>query len=306
MKNKQTDKTKVNHDIILTEIQAFLLLENIEKDVQKQIDNFYNDPTYKLYKGVRNDKGYNKWKAEVIKRFGNQCCICYSGDKLVSHHLYSYKYYPELRTQVNNGVCICNTCHELFNDLHSNVNTLEQFVQYRKKFIGKSHTIVKKQIQESKSAFISTAINKSIKKEPKISKTKISSEEKLNQDKIVLAFEELKQRLFTEAQSLEKTYGREKGIRINFRDKETTSLSAITKLWAEIMRLNTLISANKMKDKTIMASKFHMNHEDFCKKLQDPNEYLNFTPSEITHLNKILSEDYKKEHAEERAKVFNK
>ena len=61
-----------------------------------------------------------------------------------------------------------------------------------------------------------------------------------------------------------------------------------------------------MKDKIIMASKFHMDHTEFCKKLQDPLEYLSFTPSEITHLNKILSEDYKKEYAEERAQVYAK
>ena len=306
MKNKQTDKTKVNHDNILKEIQAILLLDNIERDVQKQIDNFYNDPAYKSYKDVRNDKGYNNWKAEVIKRFGNQCCVCYSTDKMVAHHLYSYKYYPKLRTEVNNGVCICNTCHELFNDLYSNVNTLEQFIQYREKFKGKNHDAVKKQIQSSKSDLISNFINKASPNKSKPTKTKLSPEEKQHQDNIVFAFEELMKNLADEYGALQKKYGYEKGIQIDFRDKTTTSLSAISKLRKEITRLNTLISCNKMQDKTIMAFKFHMPYADFCKKLQDPKEYLSFTDSEITHLNKILSEDYKKEHAVERAEVFAK
>lgn len=302
---KQPNKTKNNHDNILSEIQTFFLNSGIELDINKQVDSFYNDPSYKTYKGVRNDKGYKKWKEDVIKRFENQCCVCYSTDKLISHHLYSYKYYSLFRTEINNGVCICNTCHELFNDLYSNVNTLEQFIQYRNKFKGKSHAVVKKHIQSAKISITTALFKKPIKKEIKAQKIKLSPAEQLQIDQTVLAFENLKKSLAEEMRILEKKFGREKGIRIVFRDKETTSLSATSKLLAEVMRLNTLISANKMKDKTIMASKFHMNHEDFCKKLQDPKEYLNFTASEITHLNKILSEDYKKEYAEERAKVFN-
>lgn len=290
--------TKI-HDNILDEIE--IALRNVEKDIDKQQDNFYTDPNYKLYSGVRNDKGYTKWKYEVIDRFKNQCCVCYSTENLVAHHLFSYKYYPELRTEINNGVCICNPCHEIFNKENSNVNTLEQFIQYRTTFLGWSHEEVKSGI-EFKRQFLQKHIRPvQVKKnEYKTPEIGLSKEEQLIQDEIVSSFEQLKQELANEAQLFEKTYGNQKGIRVIFRNKETTSLSAISKLRSEVMRLNTLISCNKMKDKTLMASKFHVPYDEFCKKLQDPKEYNNFTPSEITHLNKILFEDYKEEYLTER------
>ncbi|HET6243699.1 MAG TPA: HNH endonuclease [Bacteroidia bacterium] len=296
--------TKV-HDNIIDDIE--IALQNVETDIEKQQFNFYADPNYKLYLGVRNDKGYAKWKEEVIKRFKNQCCVCYSKERLVAHHLYSYKYYQELRTDLNNGVCICSTCHELFNKENSNVNTLEQFIEYRRRFKGESHDEVRESFIAKRQLMRELGIDLKPKQTvTKIPVIKLSPEKQQQQDKIVLLFEEFRQTLCDEFKFLEKKYGSEKGIRIDFRNKETTSLSAIRKLLAEIMRLNTLISCNKMKDKTIMASKFHMSYEEFCKKLNDPKEYLNFTPSEITHLNKILSEDYRAEHWAARELVFGK
>lgn len=294
--------TKI-HDNIIEDIE--IALQSIETDVKKKKDKYYSDPNYKSDSLKRIDQGYAKWKACVVERFKNQCCVCYSKESLVAHHLYSYKYYLELRTDLNNGVCICNTCHELFNKMNSNVNTLEQFVAYRINFKGQSHDYVRQSFKIKKQLMREYGI--SPKAENGIKETivtKQSFDEEQRQAKIVSSFEKLKKQLFEESKILEKKYGYEKGIRINFRDKETTSLSAISKLQSEVMRLNTLISANKMKDKKIMASKFHMPYEQFCKKLQDPKEYLNFTPSEITHLNKILSEDYREEHRTERALVF--
>jgi hypothetical protein len=260
-----------------------------------------------LYSGARKDKGYTKWKIEVINRFKNQCCVCYSTKSLVAHHLYSYKYYPELRTELNNGVCICTPCHELFNEENSNINTLDQFVQYRNTFIGWDHEEVKNSIK-FKRQLLQKHARQTENKENKNNTLdiRLSKEDQQIQDKIVLSFEELKKELDCQGKLLEKTYGKEKGIRVNSRNKETTSLSAISNLRYEITRLNTLISCNKMKDKTLMASKFHMPYAEFCKKLQDPKEYNNFTKSEITHLNKILSEDYREEHRAEREDVFKK
>jgi hypothetical protein len=291
---KTSNPIKKLHDNVMTEVQAFCLLNDVETDIGKQINKFYDSPDYKSYTGVRNDKGYANWKQSVIKRFGNHCSVCHSAEKLTAHHLNSYKYYFDLRTEINNGVCLCTTCHELFNDLYSNVNYLEQFLKFRKKFLGKSHADIRKEIKEIKAIQSVVVWRENDPPTKKIAKVKISHEKKAQSDKIVSAFEDLKQKLFSEAQALEKIHGREKGIRINFRDKETTSLSAISKLWKEITRINTLVSCNKIHDKTVMAKKFHMDHADFCKKLEDPEQYLNFTDSEITHLNKILSEDYRK------------
>jgi hypothetical protein len=117
-----------NHDIILASITTSLI--QVQKNIDIQIDLFRINN--KKYTGIRKDKGYKKWKVDVFNRFNNVCCVCLSDKKIVCHHLYSYKYYPELRTELNNGVCICNKCHELFNRHYSNVNTLDQFLEFRK------------------------------------------------------------------------------------------------------------------------------------------------------------------------------
>ena len=290
------------HDNILDDIEIALL--NVEIHIDNQVDKFYSDPNYKSYTAARNDKGYQKWKEEVIKRFQNQCCVCYSTESLVAHHLYSYKYYQELRTELNNGVCICIACHELFNEENSNVNTLKQFIEFRNNYLGLTPEEIRNRFAIKRKLL--WELGKQVKpKEVKVivPKIELPIEAQQQRDKIIGTFEELQKTLSDEAQFLEAKYGNAKDIRIKFRDKETTSLSAISKLRRELMRLNTLIRCNKMKDKTIMASKFHMSHEAFCLKLQNPEEFRNFSPSEITHLNMILSQEYYAEDKEERGEV---
>src|ERR1700741_4811876 len=123
----KSEKNKVikEHDAIMLLIQH--ALKKTEKDIKKQIDVFHKDPQYKTYNGIRNDARYKKWKNDVALRFNNTCCICLSNEKIIFHHLFSYKYYTNLRTDVNNGVCLCEVCHHNFNDLYSNRNTLQQF-----------------------------------------------------------------------------------------------------------------------------------------------------------------------------------
>jgi hypothetical protein len=290
--NKRKELTK-EHDLIIGAIQK--ALKHVQKDISLQRDNFYKDPEYKKYKGVRYDKGYTKCKNDVLKRFSNACCVCLSTEKVVWHHLYSYKYYPDLRTDLNNGVCVCEVCHSNFNALYGNVNTLEQFIEFRntdKNKDGKRLTFPEA-IESRKSSYfgIKAQNTHNIKNDSTV-KHKQTPKEKENQKKIIDSFESLKSNIIKEEEDLKKKYGYDKGIKINFRGKETTSLSAISKLSKECTRINTLISCNKIRDKKLMASKFHMSEVDFLKKLQDPAQYLNFTDSEITHLNDIKMNDY--------------
>jgi len=56
-----------------------------------------------------------KWRKHVYKRDGRECQICKTGikgkKKLSAHHLLPYNKYPEYRKNVNNGVCLCFSCH---------------------------------------------------------------------------------------------------------------------------------------------------------------------------------------------------
>lgn len=282
-------------DPLLSEIESEL--KHLQMDISIQQDKFYENPEYKEYSGNRNDKGYDKWKKSVFDKFLNTCCVCLSKEKVVAHHLYSYKYYPELRTDENNGVCLCEICHTNFNDIYSNVNTLAQFIEFREKYKGKPSKRLSSEERHKPKKLTKEGLKKLNNYRERISnplqKKPVTENKELKN--IVAKLEDLKQRLYSEYLGLIKKYNYEKGIPFEFRGKMTTTLSAQSKLQKEVMRLNTLISCNKLKDKKIMATKFFMTEEEFCKIIQDPNEYLRFSDAEITHLNRIYSQDYRKE-----------
>jgi hypothetical protein len=186
---------------------------------------------------------------------------------------------------LNNGVCLCTVCHDNFNDIYSNASTLKQFIEFREEYKGKTRKrfSIVQFISEKESEKMTTK------------KSTLKIVLTLEQEEIIKKFEELKMSLSNERQQLEKKYGKENGIKINFRDKITTSKSAITTLQNEVMRINRLNDCNKMPDKTIMAKEFHMPLNEFLSILEDPTQYLKFTNSEIVHLGLILQKNYTKE-----------
>lgn len=67
-------------------------------------------------KGRTVNPEYYIWHINVFERDKYQCQKC--GDKkggnLTAHHVFSFKDYPELRTDVDNGITFCEKCHTLF------------------------------------------------------------------------------------------------------------------------------------------------------------------------------------------------
>jgi len=77
---------------------------------------------------LRRTEEYKNWRVAVLERDGYKCQHCEkTGGRLHAHHIKSFKLYPDLRYDVENGVTLCKKCHE---DLHiANV--------YRKPFVIK-------------------------------------------------------------------------------------------------------------------------------------------------------------------------
>lgn len=78
---------------------------------------------------------YNAWRKEVYERDNYTCVICKDnkGGNLNAHHLYSYSTYEHLRTDLSNGVTLCNDCHSEFHNRFGYYNnTKEQFEQFSK------------------------------------------------------------------------------------------------------------------------------------------------------------------------------
>lgn len=75
------------------------------------------------------------WAAEVKLRDDYTCQICDKrGVYLESHHLNSYKYFPEQRYEVDNGICLCKECHRDFHKCYKGVEvTKSMFAVWKKK-----------------------------------------------------------------------------------------------------------------------------------------------------------------------------
>ena len=98
---------------------------NIRKAVMKRKDFIYywkgktgeNSANWKggncVNNQERNDSAYSQW-ARQVKRRDNFTCKINNQDckgKIVAHHILTWKDYPELRYNINNGITLCHAHH---------------------------------------------------------------------------------------------------------------------------------------------------------------------------------------------------
>ena len=61
-------------------------------------------------KKLRNTTGVNSWKQKVKQR-DKVCQCCGSSAHLEVHHVNPLSVYPNLGTDINNGMVLCQICH---------------------------------------------------------------------------------------------------------------------------------------------------------------------------------------------------
>lgn len=64
------------------------------------------------YQAERVSYKAKEWSKQVRKRDNNTCVKCGETKKLHAHHIKSFKEYPELRYDLDNGMTLCVSCHQ--------------------------------------------------------------------------------------------------------------------------------------------------------------------------------------------------
>lgn len=81
----------------------------------------------------RSIAGYTQWRTLVYERDNYTCQICgdNKGGNLNAHHLNSYKWDKKNRTNIDNGITLCEECHIRYHSLYGRGNnTKEEFNNY--------------------------------------------------------------------------------------------------------------------------------------------------------------------------------
>ena len=75
----------------------------------------------------------DKWRKAVYKKFNCTCQKCHTRTKCHAHHIFSWNSYEDLRFVVENGICLCPSCHRTFHNTYgsgnNNVDQLEEFIE---------------------------------------------------------------------------------------------------------------------------------------------------------------------------------
>lgn len=93
----------------------------------------------------RFQSGYSRWRLCVYERDGYTCVLCGDdrGGNLVAHHLDGWNWCKEKRLDVENGVTLCEECHDLFHLRFGNgENTKEQFLEFAKENRGQAKSAI--------------------------------------------------------------------------------------------------------------------------------------------------------------------
>jgi 5-methylcytosine-specific restriction endonuclease McrA len=110
-------------------------------------NGMYNDKlTQEEREKGRNYTEYYAWRDGVFERdlYTCQCCLR-RGVTLNAHHIHNYSTHRELRTELENGITMCEGCHKEF---HTKYGRFQNNVQQLEEFISRNKLIPSRATQE--------------------------------------------------------------------------------------------------------------------------------------------------------------
>jgi len=88
----------------------------------RKISEKLSGPNHPLYKHEKSDeerirdrkyREYYEWRRMVYERDDYTCQNCFEkGGKINAHHIEAYSRVEDLRTEVSNGITLCEDCHK--------------------------------------------------------------------------------------------------------------------------------------------------------------------------------------------------
>ena len=82
------------------------------------------------------DFDYSIFRENILFRDNYKCQCCGLEKKLQVHHIFSSKYYPSLKNNVNNGITLCKYCHQKYHTIYKNKHNVnaETFSKFMRDF----------------------------------------------------------------------------------------------------------------------------------------------------------------------------
>jgi len=96
-----------------------------------------NHPRWNPSKKIRERRELEEWRLSIFERDDYTCQNCnIRGTILAAHHLEAYNRSRHLRTDIDNGITLCQNCHVDFHKMFGfGSNTRKQFLE----FVGESN-----------------------------------------------------------------------------------------------------------------------------------------------------------------------
>lgn len=105
-------------------LSKFMAGQRCQKCKLRKISEAHRGEKHHGYKHDRTDEerikqrkypAYLEWRRNVYERDKYTCINCCEDKRNINaHHIYSYAKYPELRTDLRNGITLCEDCHKQF------------------------------------------------------------------------------------------------------------------------------------------------------------------------------------------------
>lgn len=95
---------------------------------------------------IKSGYEYQQWVKSVFKRDDYTCQCCGKrGVPLEAHHIYNFSDYPDLRTNIDNGITLCHDCHStsiptsfhgIYTQFHNTPDQLQQYLDENRPIHG--------------------------------------------------------------------------------------------------------------------------------------------------------------------------